>query len=170
MKSFLLFFSVIASMTFQQCYTLSGISLDPNTETYFVANFKNNAFSSPAALEVTVQEALNNKIRTETRLIWDDTDPDVEFQGSLVDYVVTSEAPRAGETTAINRLTIRLAVDYIVYNDDGTLNEDKGWKSNFSFFYDFDAGIDLSTIEDEAIDAILEQLMQDIFQKAFADW
>ncbi len=170
MKRISLFLVILTSIVFQQCYSLSGISLDPNTETYYVANFKNNAFSSPAALEVTVQEALNNKIRTETRLIWDDTDPDVEFQGSLVDYVVTSEAPRAGETTAINRLTIRLAVDYIVYNEDGTPNEDKGWKSNFSFFYDFDAGIDLSSIEEEAIDAILEQLMQDIFQKAFADW
>lgn len=170
MKRVFILLGIVAAMLFQHCYSLSGISLDPNTRTYFVANFKNNAFSSPAALEVTAQEALNNKIRTETRLIWDDKNPDVEFQGSLVDYVVTSEAPRAGESTAINRLTIRLAIDYIVYDDKGIPLEDKGWKSNFSFFYDFDAGIDLSSIEEEAIDAILEQVMQDIFQKAFADW
>jgi hypothetical protein len=162
----LMFIAII----FQQCYTLSGISIDPETETYYIEDFKNNAFSSPAALEINIQEALNAKIRSETRLTFDDTNPDIEFKGSLVDYVVTSEAPRAGESTALNRLTIRLALDYIIYNKDGSVNEDKGWKSNFSYFYDFDSNIDLSSIEDEAISTIIQQLMEDIFTKAFANW
>lgn len=170
MKRAYLFLLILSAVLFQQCYTFSGISIDPNTETYFVANFKNNAFSAPAALEVTVQEALNNKIRTETSLIFDDTNPDVEFRGSLVDYVVTSEAPKAGETTAINRLTIRIAVEYILYKEDGSADEEKGWKSNFSYFYDFDSNTDLSSIEDDAINAIVTQIMEDIFRKAFANW
>ncbi|MCB0652977.1 MAG: hypothetical protein KDC85_16995 [Saprospiraceae bacterium] len=170
MKGVFLWIGLLSCFFFQHCYSFRGISIDPETKTYYVGQFKNNAFSSPAALEVTIQEALNKKIRTETRLIFNDTQPDISFEGSLVDYLVTSEAPKAGESTAINRLTIRLAVDYIVFNKDGSVNEDKGWKSNFSYFYDFDSNIDLSSIEDEAIDAIITQLMEDIFNKAFADW
>ena len=170
MKRTIFFFFILSTLTFQQCYTLSGISIAPNTNTYYVSEFKNNAFNSPANLEITVRETLDAKIRTETKLTDDNKNPDIEFKGSVVDYSVTAIAPKPGETAALNRLTIRLAVEYILYNTDQSVNEDESWKQNFSYFFEFDSNQNLADIEEGAITTILEKVMEDIFNKAFANW
>ena len=168
-KKILYSFSIIAStlllLSLTSCYSFSGVSIDPNVKTYYVDQFKNNALNAVPVLEQTVTEALKEKIRTESRLIYDDVNPDIEFKGSIVDYRITSEAPAPGETTAINRLTIVTAVEYI-----NNFEEEKGWKSNFSFFFDFSSDTDINAVQDDAIDAILDQMMEDIFNKAFTDW
>lgn len=150
---------------FNQCYSLRGISIDPAVKTYFVSQFKSNATNAPPNLNQTFTEALKEKIRTESRLTYADTDPDIEFKGTIVDFRVSSEAPQPGETTALNRLTITTAIEYIDSKD-----EKKNWKSNFSFFYDFPSSQDLLSIQEDAIQVISTQMMEDIFNKAFTDW
>lgn len=147
------------------CYSFTGTNFDPNIKTYYVAPFRNNAPNSLPALEQTIAEAFKEKIRTESRLIFADTDPDIEFTGTVVDYRITSEAPAPGETTALNRLTIVVAVEYINHID-----EEKGWKNNFSHFFSFDSSQDLSSVLDAALDEIQGQILEDIFNKAFTDW
>ncbi len=148
----------------QGCYSFSGISFSQDVKTYYVEQFKTNADNAPPTLEQTLTEALKEKIRTESRLVFSDTEPHVEFKGSIVDFRVTSEAPQPGELTAINRLTINVAVEF-----KNTIDK-KEWKSNFSFFYDFSSSQDLASVQDEAIRVISNQLMEDIFNKAFTDW
>lgn len=147
------------------CYTLSGISIPDNVNTYFVTQFENNALNAPPTLPVEVTEALKEKVRTTTRLTLAEVDPDIEFRGTVVDFRVTSEAPQPGEFSAINRLTIVTAVEYINHHDD-----EAGFRRNFSFFFDFPATQDLSQVQDEAVQEILNQIMEDIFNEAFTDW
>ena len=147
------------------CYSFKGISIAPEVKTYYVHPFKNETFSSPATLDQVTTEELKEKIRKESRLIYNDTEPDVEFVGSITGYEVTAEAPTAGETTSLNRLTITIRVEYINHQF-----EDKGWKSSFSYFFNFPGTKNLADVEDEAIDAVLTQLMEDVFNKAFTDW
>lgn len=156
-----LFFITIAF----SCYTLSGISIADDVNTYYVEQLRNNADNAPPTLPQTLTENLKEKIRTESRLVFSDTEPDIEFRGSLVDFRVTAEAPQPGEVTAINRLTIIVAIDYI-----NNKTPEKNWKSNFSFFYDYSSTTDLSSIQETAIRSITNQLMEDIFNRAFTDW
>ncbi|MBL7790956.1 MAG: hypothetical protein JNK77_01435 [Saprospiraceae bacterium] len=160
-----LIFALFTVLLGTSCYSLRGIDIDPNVNTYFVDQFRNNASNAPPSLPQTFTEALKEKIRTESRLVYADTDPDISFKGSIVDFRVTSEAPQPGETTSLNRLTITTAIEYIHAKD-----EKKGWKSNFSFFYDFPSSTDLGSIQDDAIDVISKQMMEDIFNKAFTNW
>lgn len=146
-------------------YSLKGISIPPDVGTYYVSQFNNNALNAPPTLAIEVTEALKEKIRRETRLILNETDPDIEFKGTVVDFRVTSEAPQPGEFSALNRLTIVTAVEYI-----SNKNEEDGFKRNFSFFFDFPADQDLAAVETEAITAILDQMMEDIFNVAFTNW
>ena len=159
----------LALSLFASCYSFSGISLDYGVmKTYYVGNFQNNALNAPPTLPVTLAEALREKVRRESRLVQANTDPDIEFVGTLVDFRVTAEAPQGGnnrESTSVNRLTIVTAIEYINYKD-----QDKGWKSNFSFVYDYPSTTDLSSVQDEAIEVISDQMMEDIFNKAFTDW
>jgi len=147
------------------CYSFQGISIPPEVKSYYVDPLKNNATNSTPGLSQELSEALKEKIRTESRLVFADTDPDIEFKGTVVRYEVTSEAPQAGRTAALNRLTIMLAIEYIDNSD-----EEKGWKKNFSHYYDFSSNTNLSDIEDTAVEEITENIMEQIFNTAFTDW
>ena len=147
------------------CYSFTGTNFDPNIKTYYVEPFRNNASNAIPALEQTVTENFKEKIRTESRLLFADTNPDIEFKGTVVDYRISSEAPAPGEFTALNRLTIIVAVEYI-----NNFDEEKGWKKNFSHFVNFDSSEDITSIQDDLVDEILTQILEDIFNKAFTDW
>ena len=163
---YLLSFSILLIALAACSISFSGLSIDPAIySTYFVPNFKNNAPNAFPGLEQELAEALRQKLRTEARLQKDETNPDIEMNGTLVDYRVTSEAPRPGESVALNRLTLVLAIEYIDNKD-----EEKSWKSNFSHFENFDSNQDLSAVEADLILSITDQLMEDIFNKAFTDW
>ncbi len=167
MKPGLLFDLFLAVAMFSSgCYTLSGVSIDPNIyKSYYVEQFVNNADNAPPTLAQEASEALKEKIRTESRLVQNDTGPDIEFKGKVVDYVVTFEAPQPGELAAINRLRIVLAVEYIDHKE-----EKKSWKQNFQFFFDYPTTVDLASVQQQAHQVILNQIMEDIFNKTFTDW
>ena len=147
------------------CYTFSGFSLDPTLQTYKVAQFENTAENALPSLAQSMADALREKIRTESRLTYNDDTPDIEFRGTLVDYRITAEAPRTGESAAINRLTITLAIEYFNHRDNKQV-----WKRNFSFFFDFPSDRDFASVESQALRTITTQLMEDIFNAAFSDW
>ena len=66
---------------------------------------------------------------------------------------------------AINRLRITFAIEYIDHKE-----EKKNWKQNFQFFFDYPTTTDLASIQSQAHEAILRQVMEDIFNKTFTDW
>lgn len=145
--------------------SLSGATLDPELKTFYIPNFTNNAENALPSLAQRLTENLKDKVRAESRLVLSETEPDIEFRGTLVDYRITAEAPRTGESTAINRLTITLAITY--FNNRKNVEV---WQKNFSFFYDFSSAIDFSSVQETANKAISKQLMEDIFNAAFSNW
>ncbi len=149
---------------FSGCYTFSGISLAPEVRTYWVGKFENNSVSSAPNLEVQFAEALRDKVRLESRLKYDENDPHVEFSGAIQDFRVSTEAPLPGETSAFNRLTISVQINY------RNNVEDKEWQRSFSFFSNFPAEQDILSVQDQLITTINRQLVEDIFNAAFTDW
>jgi len=147
------------------CYTFSGIAIDQNVNTYFVAQFVNRSANIVPTLAPNFTEKLKDRIRNESRLLYTDTDPDVEFIGVITDYRVTSEAPQPNETVAINRLTINASVDVKYPN-----NEEKNNKLNVSWYAEFASDQNLLVVQDELIDEITDQLVEDIFTRAFTNW
>jgi hypothetical protein len=134
-------------------------------KTYYIPQFTNNAPNTLPNLPIQLTEALKDKVRLQSTLKYTDENPDIELRGTLVDFRITSEAPRIGETTAINRLTITLAIEYF-----NNRTQKEVWKRNFSFFYNYDSNQDFSTVQEIAIRTISNQLMEDIFNAAFSDW
>ena len=150
---------------FSGCYSFRSASIDPSIQTYFIHSFENNAVDALPGLEQRLTGDLQDKIRLNSRLQYNEQDPDIEFKGTLAGYQITAEAPSTGERVAINRLTITLAIEYI---DNAT--ETEPWRRNFSFFFDYPSGTDFSSVEEEAISTISDQLMEDIFNAAFSNW
>ncbi|TXB63476.1 LPS assembly lipoprotein LptE [Phaeodactylibacter luteus] len=168
MPRLILGLSLLSALLSSGCYSFKGISIDySQVSTYFVERFASNAVNAEPTIAIRLTEDLKEKIRTESRLTLQEIDPDISFEGAVVRYEVTSEAPQPGEVTSINRLTIVTAVQYI-----NNVNEEKSWpnKKNFSFFFDFPSTQTLADVEEEAISAISQQMMEDIFNAAFTDW
>ncbi|MFZ2900186.1 MAG: LPS assembly lipoprotein LptE [Saprospiraceae bacterium] len=156
------------ALLFQSCYSFRGISIDPSITTYFVAQFTNRAPNATPTLAPDFTERLKDKIRNESRLVYNETDPDVEFVGAITGFSVTSEAPQPGEQVAFNRLTITVAVDYI--NNRETDEKKRVNKINKSFYAEFPSDQNLLDVQDGLIQSITTQLVEDIFTAAFTNW
>ena len=165
MRIYCLVFAVFVSMILSGCYTFKGYSISEELETFYVGNFKVNAPLAPPTINQTFQEALKIKVLRESQLEFSDREPDVIFNGTISGYDVRAVSPEPGERTALNRLEIRVSVDYTDSSD-----EENNWKNQFSFFQDFPSTQNLLDVQDELIEVILEQLLEDIFNKAFTNW
>lgn len=164
-RGLLVFFCV--TFLFSGCffYSFTGTSIRAEIDSYYVERFDVRAPDAIPTLGQTLSEALKDKIRAESNLKQTDLDPDIEFKGVVTNYMVTAEAPQAGETTAFNRLNVTIAIEYI-----DNLIEEKSWKENFTFFADFPSNTNLIDVQDALLDDINEQLIERIFNKAFNDW
>ena len=144
---------------------MKGISIDTDINTFFVQYFEHRALNAPPEINQIFTEALKDKVRSESRLDYTTTDPDIEFSGIITNYIVRSEAPEPDETTGLNRLEIRFKVTYVNH-----LREDDTWESNFMHYYEYPSETTLADVQNEAHEIIFDQVTEDIFNKAFTDW
>jgi len=127
--------------------------------------FEVEALNAEPILSQTFSDALRDKIQTESRLNQSLVDPHCEFKGTIARYEVNSVAPQPGELTAFNRLDVTVSVEFINHKD-----ETQSWKQTFPYFSDFASDENFLDIQDALIETINEQLVEDIFNKAFTNW
>jgi len=158
-------FALICSVLLSSCYTLNGVSISEETQTYYVEQFDVSAIEAPAEIGQQFSERLKQKINNNTRLAFSDVDPDIDFVGSIVGFSVTPESPNANNQADLNRLTIRVSVEYT-----DTKTEKNSYTNTFSDFEVFDASQNLLDIQADLLDAIFERIAEDSFNKAFSNW
>lgn len=163
-KLLIIFILINSSCLF---YSLKGISIPADVNTFYVEDFSigKSARNSPSDINQKFAEALRRKVTNESRLKYSEIDSDLVFSGQITRYTVNSVAPEEGNTAALNRLEIKIKVDYA-----NNLNDEDDWSNNFSFFQDYDSAEDLQNIEDDLIETIFVQLTEDVFNKAFTNW
>lgn len=165
-----LWFCLLIGLIFSSCYSFKGTSISTGVESFYVANFRNNAFNAPAEIGLLFSDKLRDKVRRESRLAYADRNSSIEFEGSVTGYSVTSVAPQNIQETglvgsSLNRLQITVQVDFI-----NNIDEKEGWQQQFNFFQDFDSSQNLADLQNELIEVIFEQITEDIFNRAFSDW
>lgn len=147
------------------CYSFKDAAIDPNIKTFKVAYFDNKAAEINPKLSQAFTERLKDEILAQSNLDEIDQNPDVEFSGYIATYTINPIAPKAGESSSMSRLTISVYVNYINH-----VNEKNAWQNTFSRYADFDATQTLTAVEDQLIEEINNQLVDDIFRKAFVNW
>lgn len=162
LRTIILFIFISA---FQACYTLNGISIPDNIQTYYIDNFKQSARNAPPLINQIFTDELRNKINQQTKLTGNNTDPDIEFKGDISRFDLQPLAPTRDEESSLNRLNVSIQIEYINHRD-----EEASWKQAFSQNYDFSADQDLISVQDQAIADIYEQIIEQIFNKSFANW
>ena len=147
----------------------TGGRLDPNLyQKMTIRNFFSDIQDGPANLGITFTEEIREYFQRNTPLEMAPSGAEVEMEGSITGYTVTSVSPTGGEQfqgAQRQRLTITVKVNYVDYVDDKN-----SFSTPFSFFQDFEANENLSDVEDELIPEIFDQIIFDIFNKTYANW
>jgi len=145
--------------------TMSGASIPENINTFSVQYFDNRAPLINPVLSQNMTEGLKDRVTNESRLNLVNGTGDVDFSGEITGYSVRPMAIQADAVSAETRLTMTIKVRYKNYKDP-KLN----WESSFTAFRDFDSSQNINAIESELTTEMIEEITENIFNKAFADW
>ena len=145
--------------------TLSGASTTPEMKTITVQYFANNASLVQPTLSQALTETLKERLIAETSLQIVAQTGDLSFEGEITNYAVSPVAIQQNETAAMNRLSVMIHVKFTNHVDDKL-----SYETNFMRYEDYLSTADLTSVEDALITSINEQLVEDMFNKAFVNW
>ncbi len=145
--------------------TLRGSSVPENVNTASVQYFENRAPLINPLLSQTFTESLKDRITSESRLVINDQIGDVDFGGEITGYDLRPMAIQANAISAETRMTITVRVRYRNYK-----NPQQNWESSFSAYADFESSQNITAIESELVRDIVDQITENIFNRAFSDW
>jgi hypothetical protein len=145
--------------------TFRGSSVPDNIRTASVQYFENRAMIINPLLSQTFTEGLKDRITKESRLVIRDGMGDVDFSGEVTGYDLRPMAIQANALSAQTRLTITIKVRYRNYKEPRA-----NWESTFSAYEDFDSAASINVIEGQLVEQIVDQLTENIFNRAFSDW
>ncbi|GAB2770667.1 hypothetical protein GCM10027275_11690 [Rhabdobacter roseus] len=157
----------LAPFLFSGCgiYSFTGTSLSPDIKTFTVLNFNMGTAGGPANLPLTFTEKLKEYFQRNTNLTQVPNGGDLLLEGTITGYDVVPMAPTANDQAGLNRLNVTVQTRF-TNNKDETKNFDQ----SFTFYADFPQGQTLNQNEARLLPGILDQLVQDIFNKSAADW
>ncbi len=146
-------------------YSFSGAVTSPDIKTISIHQFQNRASLVQPGLSQLITEALTDKCKAQTGLSFTTETGDVSFEGEITDYNTKPLTVSADASAAMNRFTISVRVRYT-----NAFDPDLSFDSGFSRYQDYDSSLDLSQVEGELSEDIVEMLVEDIFNKAFVNW
>ncbi len=167
-KKYLIVGLLLSLIVFVSCkggYSFTGASINAETKTFHVDNFINRASIVQPILSSELTYSLINKIRSGTTLTETQDEADAVFTGTITSYNVTPTAIGSTDQAAKNRLTISVKVKYTNRTDSKS-----NFEQVFSRYKEYDASLNLSSVEEDLIKQINEELVDDIFTKAFVNW
>jgi hypothetical protein len=147
-------------------YTFNSSSIDyEKIKTISVLNFTMATAGGPANLPLQLNEKLKEYYQRNTKLRVIPNNGDMMLEGTITGYEVLAAAPTSQDQAALNRLTVTVEVKFTNNKD-----ETKNFEQNFSFYQDYPQGQTLPQNESRLVPKILDQIVQDIFNKSAGDW
>ena len=144
--------------------SFSGASIPAEAKTISVAYFPNHAQLINPLLSDNLTNALRDAMTNQTTLDMVEEGGDLAFEGEITDYRTTPVAI-TGQTAAMNRLTITVKVRFT-----NRIDETKDFEQTFSRYEDYLSNQELNSVQEALTATIVEQLVEDIFNKALVNW
>jgi hypothetical protein len=148
-------------------YSMTGASIEPEAKTVNVRFIENRAPINNPTLSQNLTERLRNKIQSQTKLVQiNEEGADYEFKGAVTGYSFSNAAVTNVDQAATSRLTVTINITFIK-----RIRDKKGYTQAFTRSADFSASQLPSAVENGLLEnTILPQIVDDIFNKAFANW
>ncbi len=145
-------------------YSFSGASTE-GLKTVSIQYFQNRASLVQPGLSQSLTDALIDKCKAQTNLNIVNGLGDANFEGEITDYNTKPLTVSADATAAMNRFTITVKVKFTNSSDP-----DLSFDQSFSRYEDYDSSSDLSQVEQDLSEKIIEMIVEDIFNRAFVNW
>ena len=146
-------------------YTFSGASIPAEAKTVSVQYFPNNAQLVNPLLSNALTNALNDMFVNQTTLQSVAQNGDLALEGEITGYSTAPIAITGNQTAAMNSLPVTVNVRFTNKYD-----ESKDFEQRFSQYQDYPSSQDLNAVQDVLVEQIIEDLCQDIFNKAVVNW
>lgn len=146
-------------------YSFTGASYSPEVKTVSIKDFPNRAPTNNPTLSNYFSEELRSKFMNQTPLELIDGSGDLQFEGAITGYTITSEAMQANSVAALSRLTIQIQVKFVNVKEP-----DRDFDKSFTDFATFESASGLSEYEDQLVVEIIDKLIDKIFNDSVANW
>ncbi|WP_409456508.1 LptE family protein [Soonwooa sp.] len=171
------FFSLLVPLlSLVSCYSFTGSSLSPETQTFLIKAFPNNAANNNPNLSQDFTVALQNRFAQRTTLKGAVDKADIIIEGEITDYNIvptTISSPVESTQTgnmiqaAQNKLTITVKVHY---ENHVAGEESKSFDRTYTDEVTFNSDMDLMTIESSQVKIVNERIINKIFNDIVANW
>ena len=145
-------------------YSFSGASIPAEAKTVSVDYFPNHAQLVNPMLSNNLTNALRDAMTNQTTLDMVESGGDLAFEGEITDYR-TNPVAITGQTAAMNRFTITVKVRF-----SNRIDDSKDFEQTFSRYEDYPSNQDLNAVQESLTATIIDQLVEDIFNKALVNW
>ena len=146
-------------------YSMSGISIPADVKTISVSYFPNEAEIVNPGLSQLFTERLKDKFQNETKLELVKSGGDFQFSGAIVDYRVIAANIQDNTTSSSSKFVISVNVEF---------TSEKHPKMNFTKVFPsdevFDASRTFESLENELTLIVVDEIIQDIFNKTALSW
>ena len=147
-------------------YSLTGASISPETTSFQVNYFQNNAPLIEPGIERDFTNKLIDLLINQTSLELVKSKGDLVYEGEIVEYRISPTTATADNRAAQNRLTVAINIRFYDIQDP-----DADFEKRFSFYYDYAGNVQLiGSQRDTALDEIFERITQDVFNASLAKW
>ena len=161
--------SITYLIILQSCsvkYSLTGASISPETTSFQVNYFQNNAPLIEPGIERDFTNKLIDLLINQTSLELVKSNGDLVYEGEIVEYRISPTTATSDNRAAQNRLTVGVNVRFYDIKDP-----DADFEKRFSFYYDYPASVQLiGSQKDTAMEEIFERITQDVFNASLAKW
>ena len=145
-------------------YSFSGASTT-GLSTVSIQYFQNRASLVQPGLSQYITDELTDKCKAQTNLAIVNGLGDANFEGEIIDYNTRPHTVSADANAAVNRFTIGVRVKFTNVADP-----EKSFEQTFSRYEDYSSLSDLSEVESQLSERIVEMLVEDNFNAAFVNW
>ncbi|MEA1886033.1 MAG: LptE family protein [Bacteroidota bacterium] len=159
---------VFLSLTDSGCtisYSMSGASISPDVKTISVEYFENRANLVQPGLSQYITDELMDKCRAQTNLNFVNEAGDVSFEGEIRNYRTEPLTVSGDARAAMNRFTIAVNVKFT-----NVVEPEYSFEQTFTRYENYDSSKELSQVEQELTEKIVEQIIEDVFNRAFVNW
>jgi len=158
---------LLVMLLFASCeirYSFSGGQFS-GAKTFSVSYLKpQTALASPTYSQ-RLTENFKDVMLSQSPLSLSETNGDLQFEGSVTNYVVAPMAIQSNETASLTRLSITIKIKYT-----NTLEPDLNFEKSFTKFADFAATESFFAVQEDLWKQINDQLAQEIYNASVGNW
>lgn len=162
----LIIISLFLTFSCTVSYKFNGASIDyAKTPTIDIKDFQNQALLVYPPLSQNLNEKIKDVFVRGTKLQLSKNNPSLELEGEITRYDLAPMAVKEDAFASETRLTMEVKIRF---RNNVNPAEDK--EETFSAYQDFSSSKMLSDVEAELTDALIKEIVDQIFNSTMSNW